>query len=118
MATALYYPFIHFKDDSWLKLSALYWDRMARIVPKSYRQRGDGEHVLERDSETTRRLADEADFIRNLSPSEVTYPVSLLFERLLTRHAEELRARYDVRTRHEWSVDRLQPRSRSSATRI
>jgi len=34
LATALYYPFIHFKDDSWLTLSALYWDRMARIVPK------------------------------------------------------------------------------------
>ena len=34
MATiGLYHPFIHFKDDDWLKLSALYWDRMARIVP-------------------------------------------------------------------------------------
>ena len=37
MATiGLYHPFIHFKDDAWLKLSALYWDRMARIVPPSY----------------------------------------------------------------------------------
>ena len=33
---ALYYPFIHFKDDNWLKLSALYWDRIGRIVPYSY----------------------------------------------------------------------------------
>jgi len=32
----LYYPFIHFKDEQWLKLSALYWDKMARIVPKDY----------------------------------------------------------------------------------
>jgi len=34
---ALYYPFIHFKDDRWLKLSALYWDRIGRIVPSAYR---------------------------------------------------------------------------------
>lgn len=33
---ALYYPFIHFKDDRWLKLSALYWDKVARIVPHDY----------------------------------------------------------------------------------
>jgi hypothetical protein len=28
MATSfgLYYPFIHFKDENWLKLSALYFD--------------------------------------------------------------------------------------------
>jgi hypothetical protein len=105
MATALYYPFIHFKDDDWLKLAALYWDRMARIVPRSYEERGDGGVVLERDSDITRQLADEVDFIRNLSPNEVTYPVSQLFERLLTRHAEELRAKYDVNKRWEWPAD-------------
>jgi len=118
LATALYYPFIHFKDDSWPKLSALYWDRMARIVPKSYRQRGDGEHALERDSETTRRLADEADFIRNLSPSEVTYPVSLCSSgcsRGMPRSCA--RATTCARAMSGASI-RLQPRSRSSATRI
>ena len=25
----LYYPLIHFKDDAWIKLTALYWDKMA-----------------------------------------------------------------------------------------
>jgi hypothetical protein len=34
--SGLYYPFIHFKDEQWLKLSALYWDKMARIVPAKY----------------------------------------------------------------------------------
>src|SRR2546430_11603576 len=29
----LYYPFIHFRDEGWLKLTALYWDGMRRIVP-------------------------------------------------------------------------------------
>jgi hypothetical protein len=32
----LYYPFIHFRDESWLKLTSLYWDRMGRIVPEGY----------------------------------------------------------------------------------
>jgi hypothetical protein len=35
----LYYPFIHFRDEAWLKLSALYWDDVTRIVPKSYAPR-------------------------------------------------------------------------------
>jgi len=34
--SGLYYPFIHFKDEAWLKLTALYWDQMVRIVPKKY----------------------------------------------------------------------------------
>lgn len=29
----LYYPYIHFRDENWVKLSALYWDEMHRIVP-------------------------------------------------------------------------------------
>lgn len=32
----LYYPFIQFRNDSWLKLAALYWDRIGRIVPPGY----------------------------------------------------------------------------------
>lgn len=58
MATiGLYYPFIHFKDDDWLKVSALYWNRMARIVPHSYVKASE-QVVLERDSEVTRQLID------------------------------------------------------------
>jgi hypothetical protein len=101
----LYYPFIHFKDDDWLKLTALYWDRMARIVPPSYRRAADSEVVLERDSEVTRALADIG-FIRNVAPSEVTYPVSLTWQQLLVEHAAELRSDYDVAKRGDWEPDR------------
>ena len=31
----LYYPFIHFKDEAWLKAITLYWDRVKRIVPST-----------------------------------------------------------------------------------
>ena len=31
----LYYPFIDFRDEGWLKLTALYWDSLRRIVPQA-----------------------------------------------------------------------------------
>ena len=100
----LYYPFIHFKDDEWLKLAALYWDRMARIVPASYPRVGDSGLALKRDSETARQLAEEVGFIVNVTPSE-TYPVFGLFGELLTRHAGALRERYGVQDRAAWPAD-------------
>ena len=78
MATiGLYHPFIHFKDDDWLKLSALYWDRMARIVPQ----------LLERSAYDGAREGlvsyacpcNNLDYVVNIRPNEVTYPVSGLF---------------------------------------
>lgn len=32
----LYHPHIHFRSDSWIKVAALYWTKMARIVPPEY----------------------------------------------------------------------------------
>jgi Family of unknown function (DUF6236) len=100
----LYYPFIHFKDDQWLKTSALYWDRMARIVPDSYRDAGGGK-ALPRDSDITRQLIDELDYVVNIRPNETTYPVSDTFTDLLVHHAERLRIRYDVSRRDRWPID-------------
>ena len=31
-----YYPLIHFPHDSWIKLAAIYWDKLGRIVPVDY----------------------------------------------------------------------------------
>ncbi|MFC7266507.1 hypothetical protein [Streptomyces lutosisoli] len=28
----LYYPYVNFRDERWLKTAALYWPQMARIV--------------------------------------------------------------------------------------
>jgi hypothetical protein len=33
---AVYYPYIHFRDANWLKIAALYWPRMVRIVHPDY----------------------------------------------------------------------------------
>jgi hypothetical protein len=101
----LYHPFIHFRDDAWLKRSALYWDRMARIVPPSYQQTVPGSAVLDRDSSVTRQLIGELDYVINIAPVEVTYPVSFVFTTLLIRHAEQLRRHYDVTQAATWPHD-------------
>lgn len=44
---ALYYPWLQFRDDNWLKLALLSWDNIARIRPQAVRER-------ERDSELVR----------------------------------------------------------------
>jgi hypothetical protein len=46
MYTALYFSYIHFKND-WLKLAALYWGTVARIVPHT-------DAVRDGDSDTVR----------------------------------------------------------------
>jgi hypothetical protein len=32
----VYYPYIHFRDEAWLKVAALYWPKLTRIVPPGY----------------------------------------------------------------------------------
>lgn len=78
----LYYPFIQFRSDAWLKLAALYWDQIGRIVPPGY------EAI---DSETVRRLQGELGFVTNLAPSErVLDRVSSEFLDLIDAHGQEL----------------------------
>jgi uncharacterized protein DUF6236 len=101
----LYYPLIHFKDDAWIKLTALYWDKMARIVPRGYRTS---------DSDTVKRLADESDFIENVYAGFSSYDLKLdsTFIQLLQEHEKELRAHYGVATQNSWRDD---PQTRAEA---
>lgn len=93
----LYYPFIHFKDDNWLKAMALYWDKMARIVPAGYETR--------RDSEVVKKLAGELDFIKNFDPTFTRGPVSEAFASAIRRYAPQIRQRYGVDRRENWPQD-------------
>ena len=85
----LYYPFIHFRDEGWLKLSTLYWDDVTRIVPRAYAPR-DGRDV---------RALEDAGVLKRVDPAKYEEPVSDLFRVLLARHAAKLARRYDVRQR-------------------
>lgn len=87
----LYYPFIQFRNDSWLKLAALYWDRIGRIVPPGYELQ---------DSDTVRRLQGELGFVTNLAPSDgAMESVSDEFLDLLAERGPELADLYGIRGR-------------------
>ncbi len=91
----LYYPFIHFRDDAWLKLSALYWDDVTRIVPRAY---------TPRDNREVRALED-AGVLKRVDPSSYEQPVGSLFTVLLDRYAAKLVRRYDISQRDGWPAN-------------
>ncbi|MFS8202604.1 DUF6236 family protein [Streptomyces sp. CWNU-52B] len=79
----LYYPFIHFRDERWLKTAALYWRELARVVPQDYRLA---------DSRTARVLCEEFDFITPVDPAQTARQVAPLFLDVVARHGSALRA--------------------------
>jgi hypothetical protein len=54
----LYFPFIHIRDDDWLKLAMLYWPRIYRLVPPDYQTH---------DSRTARAFR-KADLLPSVEP--------------------------------------------------
>lgn len=54
---ALYYPYIHFQDDRWLKTAALYYDGLFRMVPDGY---------YPQDNEAVKRMIGELGFVEDL----------------------------------------------------
>lgn len=86
----LYYPYIHFQDENWLKLATLYWDRMGRIVP-------DKDDVNAEDSDFVRALKFEVDFVKDLRPQSETQEVGSKFLELLKAHETKLRSRYGIK---------------------
>jgi hypothetical protein len=87
---ALYYPFIHFRDDRWVKLAALYWDRVGRIVPNDY---------VTEDSDTVKALGSFVDVLR---PSSVPGKVGQAFAQFITEYGPKLKERYAVSLRDSW----------------
>jgi hypothetical protein len=91
----LYYPFIHFRNEGWLKLAALYWDGMNRIVPLGAKLH---------DSDEVRRLV-EAEFIVN-RPPYAAHTVAKPFRDLIATHGDALHARFGIAQRDTWPDDR------------
>ncbi|MGZ6771640.1 MAG: DUF6236 family protein [Mycobacteriaceae bacterium] len=91
----LYYPFIHFRNEGWLKSTALYWDGMRRIVPS-----GASVH----DTDEVKRLLD-AGFIQNKAPLDATFQVATPFRELIAVHGDTLAAQLSVAQRDMWPDD-------------
>ncbi len=82
----LYYPYLHFSDD-WLKIAALYWPQMGRIVPES---------ITLSDSDTVRALSDELGFVVRVPPESAVQELTDLLIDIVAEHGETLRERYSI----------------------
>jgi hypothetical protein len=86
----LYYPFMEFTDDAWVKLAALYWEKLGRIVPKWFEP--------DHDSDTVRLLTDELGFVKNLYPTVKDQEiVAQMFLEVLKKHEQTLIERYGIK---------------------
>lgn len=90
----LYFPYFHFPNDEWVKLAALYWDKMARIIPDGYAPR--------RDTDMIKALSKEELFIINETPGGVQELVKTEFLKLVTDHKKELIRLYRISERSDW----------------
>lgn len=81
----LYYPYFHVRDDRWIKVAALYWPKLIRIVP---------DHYQTRDSYIVRALSD--DFIVRQPPGQSVEAIAPRFAELIDNYASELRARFNI----------------------
>lgn len=82
----LYYPYLHFSDN-WIKVAALYWPKMGRIVPDRFRLN---------DSTTVRTLSDELDFIVNIRPEAAATELTSVLKQAVFANYKELRSRYSI----------------------
>ena len=86
---ALYYPFMHFKDEGWLKACALYWDKIGRVVPHTYQTQ---------DSPTVVALGN---MIETLRPDWVRPEFGEAFAQFIDQYRQPLQDRYSVALRDD-----------------
>jgi len=82
----LYHPYIHFQDEGWLKVAALYWDGIYRMVPGK---------VVPEDSSEVKKLID-AGFIHSRHPGMGAHEIEEPFRHLIADRGAELGAAVGV----------------------
>jgi hypothetical protein len=82
----LYYPYWVFWQQDWLKLAALYWDKIARIVPQGM------DPELLGDDETARMFQNELGLIVNIPFSSEVSDIGKPFINLIQKHETALNA--------------------------
>lgn len=87
----LYFPFIHVRDDDWLKLAALYWPQLYRIAPQYYRTR---------DSATARELHD-AEVFRSLDPQHYLDGMTIDLIHAIENNLDVLQSAYGLESASE-----------------
>jgi hypothetical protein len=89
----LYFPFIHVRDDDWLKTAALYWPSIRRLVPRPYPKH---------DSLTARTFFD-AGILRDEVPKRLLDSMAWDLLDTIKQNADRLVADYSIgRAFTEW----------------
>lgn len=83
---ALYFPYIHVRDEDWLKSAALYWPSVRRLVPAGYPKH---------DSPTAHAFA-QAGVLIDEDPEQFSTLIGWDLVEYLHANADELSARYHV----------------------
>ncbi|WP_369392790.1 DUF6236 family protein [Streptomyces sp. CG1] len=81
----LYYPYVHFRNEQWIKAAALYWPGLARVVPPGFPVT---------DPDLVKALRDELDFVTDVDPREAAAAVAPAFLKAVEDHGAELRRRF------------------------
>ncbi|MFF2938046.1 DUF6236 family protein [Streptomyces mirabilis] len=92
---ALYYPHIHVRDDDWLKYTALYWPKMARIRPPGYPLQ---------DSPAAQELHAARWLLDLEPPARAATEVAEPFLELLHEHSAALRDRFGLNRIETWGL--------------
>jgi hypothetical protein len=82
----LYFPFVHVRDDDWLKVAALYWPSVRRLVPRGY---------AKHDSPTAQTFFD-ARILLDEAPEELIYSMAWDLLRTLRENADRLMRDYSL----------------------
>lgn len=82
----LYFPFVHIRDDDWLKAAALYWPSVRRLVPRGY---------AKHDSPTSQAFV-EAKILRDEDPRFLLESTTWDLLQTLRENAERLVHRYSL----------------------
>jgi len=103
---ALYYPYVHPRDESWVKQALLFWPKIQRIVPENYPIT---------DSPLLERLV-KAEILVERRPDPAASELSGAFVDYIARHGTSLRASYRVQRalslppQPGWNDSQLDPR--------
>lgn len=98
---ALYHPYIHVRDDTWLKYAALYWPKLSRLRPQGYSTH---------DSDVAQRLQDEG-WLIDIAPEPAASRVQQLFHELLDQFSLPVRRRYSLDRITKWQPQQRFTRS-------
>ncbi len=94
---ALYFPYVHIRNDEWLKAAALYWPSVRRLVPEGY---------AKRDTVTERVFAD-AGVVLDEEPRDLLDMSTWDLGQALSDNAERLVDHFSVeRARSDWNGKR------------